>query len=82
MSRFILILFFLCILGCERPEPKYVLKSEVGEAAILHWEDLKEDTKFKKIKKTDIDKQRDLEKRRIARKTRKGRFIKTNPWDY
>jgi len=82
MRKFILILVFLPLLACERPEPKYVLKSEVGDAAILHWDDIKEKTKFKKVKKSDIDKKRALEKSRLKRKQRKGRFVKKNLWDF
>ena len=82
MRKFILILVFLPLVACQRPEPKYVLKSEVGNAAVLNWEDLKEDTKYKRVKKSEIDKSIALEKRRQKRKNRSGRFTKKNRWDF
>ena len=82
MRKFVLILVFLPLLACQKPEPKYVLKSEAGDAAILHWDDLKEETKYKRTRKTEIDKQIAIEKRRTARKERKGRYSKKNLWDF
>lgn len=72
----------LLLLACERPEPQFVLKSEVGESTIPIWEDLADDPKFIKVKKSDIDKQRELEKHRADRRERKGVYQKTNPWDF
>ena len=75
------ILFFISLTACERPEPQYVLKAEVGESAIPIWEDLAEDPKIIKVKRSDIDKQRDMEKMRDARKEKRGIHVSSNPWD-
>lgn len=77
-----IIIIPLLFVACERPEPEFVLKSEVGESAIPIWEDLGDDPKFIKVKKSDIDKQRELETRRVERRERKGMYTKASPWDY
>lgn len=81
MNWKILFIPFLLV-ACERPEPQFVLKSEVGESTSPLWEDLKDDPKFIKVKKSEIDKQRELEKRRVERRERKGIYLKANPWDF
>jgi len=82
MNKIILILILVFCASCQRPDPKYVLKSEVGDAAILHWEDTKEQLKYRRVKKSDIDKKRALEKRRLRRKEGRGKYIRRNPWDF
>lgn len=77
-----LIFIPIFLIACERPEPQFVLKSEVGESTMPLWEDLGDDPKFIKVKKSDIDKERDLEKKRVERRERKGIYAKASPWDY
>ena len=82
MNKYFIILTLIFAVSCKRPDPKYVLKSEVGNAAILHWQDEEVQTKYKRVKKSDIDKKRALEKMRLKRRKRKGRFVKKNLWDF
>lgn len=81
--KFILVLFFvLTLIACERPEPNYVLKTEVGEAAYVHFDDMAEQPKYIKMRKTPAERRKAIQLRREERERSKGVYRKKNRWDF
>jgi hypothetical protein len=68
--------------ACEPPPPQYILKAEVGEAAMVHWDDMKDQPKYIKVKKTPFEKRKAIMERRIMRERARGIYRKESRWDF
>lgn len=81
-----LLLFFAALMagsvGCEAPEPTYRLKIAVGEDAVQHYDLMKDQPKYTKIRRREWDKKKAIEERRINRDKARGIYRKESLWDY
>ncbi len=68
--------------ACDPPPPQYILKAEVGEAAVVHWDDMKDQPKYIKVKKTPREKRKAIMERRIMRERSRGIYRKESRWDF
>jgi hypothetical protein len=82
-QRFVfIVLLAIIFVGCERPKPNYVLKTEVGEASYVHFDDMKEQPKYIKMRKTPAERRKAIQQRREERERSKGVYRRKNRWDF
>lgn len=68
LAKLLFILLLLLIAqGCKRKEPEYVLKSENGEQAVAHFDQMEDQPKYLRVKKTQWERAQDLERKKEAR---------------
>ena len=72
----------LSLSACEKKTPEYRLKYEVGKEAVVHYDDMKDQPKFLKIKRSSYDKRKAIEERRVAREKARGIYRKESLWDF
>ena len=84
LSLFALLSLAICLgaLGCERKAPTFVPAKDYGKEAMLHFDTMKGQPKYIRIKKRELRSKEAIERRRIAREQARGVYRKQNPWDY
>jgi len=86
MKIYLKILVILTVMllttACEKPEPQYILKTEVGDVAYTHFKYSNEKTKFVKMKKNSEERRKQIRKNRELRDRAKGRYKKQSRWDF
>lgn len=77
-----LALIGLAMTGCERKPPTFVPAKDYGKEAVIHFDTMKDQPKYIRVKKREARSKEAVQRRREAKEMARGVYRKKNLWDY
>jgi len=77
-----LLLVASAVTACERSDPVVVLKDPRGKEAYVSYDDVKEQPRFMRYKKSPYMRKKIAELKKRERERERGRYPRASRWDY
>ena len=77
----LLLLLGLTLSGCEKKEAQYILKPEVGDTTVSHFDLMSDQPKYMRVRKSEYERARAIEEQKKLRDKARGLYAKQSRWD-
>lgn len=77
----LLLMLGLALSGCEKKEAQYILKPEVGDTTVAHFDLMNDQPKYMRVRKSEYERVRAIEEQKKLRNKARNIYAKQSRWD-